>query len=76
MTQVLAFRRNKMPILTLEGPIIKDYEVKKKLVARLTDALCETLPHIRREAFVVIIHENPAENIGSGGECISEKMRS
>jgi 4-oxalocrotonate tautomerase len=64
-----------MPILTLEGPIIPDYEVKKKLVAKLTDALCESFPHIHREAFVVIIHENPAENIGSGGECISERMK-
>jgi 4-oxalocrotonate tautomerase family enzyme len=64
-----------MPILTLEGPIITDYSVKKKLVVKLTDVLCEALPHIHREAFVVIIHENPAENIGSGGECISEKMR-
>lgn len=64
-----------MPILTLEGPIIPDYSVKKRLVAKLTDVLCEELPHIRREAFVVIIHENPAENIGSGGECLSERMR-
>jgi len=64
-----------MPILTLEGPIITDYSIKQKLVAKLTDVLCEMLPHIRREAFVVIIHENPAENIGSGGECISERVK-
>lgn len=59
----------------MEGPIITDYSIKQKLVAKLTDVLCEMLPHIRREAFVVIIHENPAENIGSGGECISERVK-
>jgi len=65
-----------MPILTFDGPIIKDIDVKRKLVQKLTDVISETFPNIPREAFIVQIKENPPENIGAGGALLIDKWKS
>ena len=56
-----------MPFITVEGPPIKDVDVKRRLVKELTDVAKEIygIPHI-----AVLIKENPPENVGSNGELI------
>lgn len=61
-----------MPMIIVEGPPI-EAEQKRELTRRLTDVLNE-VTRIRREAFVVIFHENPAENVGTGGELLADRL--
>ena len=64
-----------MPVITVEGGKINDPEKKRKLITKLTDAACEAYGTIPKQAFIVIIKENDAENIGSGGECLADRMK-
>jgi len=64
-----------MPVIIVEGGKIDDPEKKRKLISKLTDAACEAYGTIPKQAFVVIIKENSAENIGSGGECLADRMK-
>ena len=64
-----------MPIATIEGPPIKDVETKRVLVKEITGAL-EKAYKLPRQAFVVLIKENPPENVGSGGSLIIDKHSS
>jgi len=64
-----------MPIITFEGPVIKDIEVKRELVKKLTDVACETFEKIPRDAFIVQIKENPPENIGTGGKLLVDHWK-
>ena len=60
-----------MPLLTFEGPKL-DLEQKRQLVHTLTLAASEAVG-LPREIITVIIHENPPENIGAGGELLPDK---
>ena len=61
-----------MPVITIEaGKMSK--EQKAKLVNDLATKASETL-NIPVEAFVTIIKENDADNIGSGNQLLSEKL--
>ena len=64
-----------MPSVEINGPKIEDIETKRKLVKDITDALEEAYK-LRREAYTVVIKENPPENVGSGGILIIDKHRS
>lgn len=64
-----------MPVITVEGGRINDPEKKRKLITKLTDAACEAYGTIPKQAFIVIIKENDAENIGSGSECLADRIR-
>jgi len=64
-----------MPVIIVEGGKITDPDKKRQLIAKLTDAACEAYGTIPKQAFVVIIKENDAENIGSGGECLADRMK-
>jgi 4-oxalocrotonate tautomerase len=64
----------KMPNITIDGPVIRDVEKRRVLVREITDA-AEKAYGIRREAFVVIIRENPQENVAVGGELLSDRKR-
>ncbi len=63
-----------MPNITVDGPAIRDLDVKRKLVKDITDA-AETAYGLRRETFVVIIKENSPENVGVGGELIIDRHK-
>lgn len=63
-----------MPSVIINGPRIEDVEVKRVLVKEITNAL-EKAYKIRREAYSVVIKENPPENVGVGGELISDRMK-
>jgi 4-oxalocrotonate tautomerase len=62
-----------MPVITFDGgKLSKDQ--KTELVREFTE-ISHKVTGIRKEAFVIIIHENDMENIGSGGELLSEKLK-
>ena len=59
-----------MPLIMVEGPLIKEVEKKRQLVKELTDVAAKIygIKHI-----IVVIRENKPENIGSNGELIIDK---
>ena len=61
-----------MPIITVEGPAISDVETKRELVKRLTEVATDIykLSHI-----VVLIRENPPENVGVEGKLVADRGR-
>jgi 4-oxalocrotonate tautomerase len=61
-----------MPVIIFEGGSM-DQEKKKELVCELTNA-ASTVTGIRPQAFIICIHENPTDNIGVGGECLTEVL--
>lgn len=61
-----------MPNIVIDGPIIKDLEKKRKLVEKVTEAAVEAYG-LPKEAIVVIIKENPPENVGVGGKLIADR---
>ena len=61
-----------MPNVTIDGPEIGDVKIKRALVKEITDAL-EKAYKIPREAYVVVIKENPPENVGVGGKLIVDR---
>lgn len=63
-----------MPNVTIDGPSIKDLEIKRTLVKEITDAL-EKAYKIPRDAYVVIIKENLAENVGVGGKLSIDRAK-
>ncbi len=63
-----------MPIAIINGPPIKDVEIKRILVKEITDAL-EKAYKISRKAYSVLIKENPPENVGSGGVLILDRRK-
>ena len=62
-----------MPTATCDGPPVQDLEKKRALVGEITDAL-ERYYGFPREAYVVVIKENPNENVGVGGELIADRI--
>jgi len=60
-----------MPTIMVEGPPIK-VEQKRELVKKLTDTAVKVygIEHI-----VVLIRENPPENVGVNGELIADRKR-
>ncbi len=63
-----------MPNITIEGPRIKDIEIKRALVKKLTDAATKAYG-LPAETIVVLIKENQPENVGVGGRLIYDKMK-
>jgi len=63
-----------MPSVIIEGPNIDDIEVKRLLVKEVTDAL-EKAYKLPREVYVVLIKENPPENVGVGGKLILDRKK-
>ena len=64
-----------IPNVIIDGPIIKDIEIKRVLVKEITDAL-EKAYKLDRNAYVVIIRENSPENVGVGGSLIIDRRES
>lgn len=59
-----------MPVITYEGCEL-DEEKKKQLIVQFTSMAAE-LTDFPRQAFTVVIREQPLENIGVGGETLTE----
>ena len=60
-----------MPIVRIDGPPIADIETRRTLVRDLTDAVHAAFG-VDRAHITVVIRENKPENIGSGGELLSD----
>ncbi len=63
-----------MPNITIEGPKIKDIAVKRTLVKELTGAATKAYG-LPAEVIVVVIKENPPENVAVGGRLIADKRK-
>jgi len=61
-----------MPNITIEGPKIKGIEIKRSLVKEVTDAAVKAYG-LPKEIIVVLIKENSPDNVGVGGQLISDK---
>ena len=61
-----------MPVINIDGPAIKDIEKKRTLVRELTDAAVKAYG-LPRPSIIVLINENNPENVGVGGELVSER---
>lgn len=60
-----------MPVITLEGSKLNK-EQKSQLVKELTASAAKIM-NAPEQAFVVLLKENEKENIGVGGQLISER---
>ena len=58
-----------MPVITIEGSKIDSVDKKRKLVKDITEIASKSYG-LPESNIVVLIKENPAENIGSGGKLI------
>lgn len=59
-----------MPVITIEGPKA-DKETKKEIIENLSKIVAEKY-EFPIESITVLIHENDADNIGTGGNQLSE----
>jgi len=62
-----------MPNITFDGPRIEDIAKKRELVQRVTEAAVKAYG-LPKQAMVVVIKENPPENIGIGGELLADRV--
>ncbi len=58
-----------MPNISIEGPPIKDLDVKRKLVKGLTEVAVEAYG-LPAQKIRVVIKENLLENVARGGELL------
>ncbi len=63
-----------MPNITVEGPKIKDIEIKRNFVKALTDAAAKAYG-LPAQIMVVLIKENPPENVSVGGQLICDRNK-
>ena len=63
-----------MPIITIEGPKIKELDTKRTFVKEMTDAATKAYG-LPEEAMVVLIKENSQENVSVGGQLIVDRLR-
>ena len=63
-----------MPCITLEGPVIKDLDIKRRLVKEITDSATRAYG-LPEELFIVFIKENSQENISVGGQLIIDRLK-
>ncbi|MFW6309288.1 MAG: 4-oxalocrotonate tautomerase DmpI [bacterium] len=60
-----------MPIINMKGPELSKSQ-KQKLIQKFTQAASE-VTEIPEEAFVVLLEEMKQDNVGVGGEMLSER---
>jgi len=63
-----------MPNITVEGPPIKDIEIKRTLVKELTEAAIKAYK-LPAQAIVAVIKENLPENVGVAGQLICDRVK-
>lgn len=61
-----------MPVITVSGPVIKELDKKRKLVASVTKAASEVYG-MPESKIIVYIKENTPDNVGVGGELIIDR---
>ena len=63
-----------MPNVTLEGPRIENLDTKRELVKTVTDAAVKAFG-LPEKTIVVVIKENPPENVGVGGQLVIDMKK-
>ncbi len=63
-----------MPLITVEGPGIKDLDKKRVMVKKITNAAAKAFG-FSKDDIVVIIKENLPENVGVGGELVADRKK-
>lgn len=61
-----------MPTINVEGPLIEDMDKKRVLVQKITDAAARAYG-LPKEVMIVLIKENPPQNVGVGGKLIADR---
>ena len=61
-----------MPNISIEGPRIADLGKKRELVRTVTDAAVKAFG-LPRQTIVILLKENPPENVAIGGELLSDR---
>ena len=61
-----------MPVITVDGPPIGDIDVRRKMVADLTDAAAKAY-NMPNEKIIILIRENSPEQVAVGGELIADR---
>ena len=59
-----------MPLITVEGPALST-DAKRELVRRFTEVAREGYDI---EDIIVLIKENPPENVGVGGQLLADRQ--
>ena len=60
-----------MPMIIFEGPRMET-EMKRELVRAIAETVSRITGH-PREIITTLIHENPPENVGPGGELLVDR---
>lgn len=61
-----------MPTIFVNGPPLKDLKKRRVLVKEITDTV-EKVYERKRESITVVIREDDASNVGSGGVLLSDR---
>jgi 4-oxalocrotonate tautomerase len=61
-----------MPLIIFEGPRLPK-DKKRELIRLFADA-AHNVTGIHKEAFTTVLHENEQDNIGVGGELLSDRL--
>lgn len=64
-----------MPNITIDGPPLRDLDKKRQLVQTVTAAAVKAFG-LPQEAMVVILKENPPENVAVAGKLLLDKTGS
>lgn len=70
---ILASKRKEMPVISISGPKLSA-EQKRELISDFTGVASRVMG-IPKESFVVLIQENPPENVGVGGVPLTERHK-
>ncbi len=62
-----------MPVIRVDGPQIS-VDKKRELARRLTEVAAEVYG-MDKEHIIVLIRENPPENVGVGGELVIDRRK-
>ena len=62
-----------MPTVWVDGPIINDLDKKRDLTREITDSMVKAYG-LPKQAFTVVIKENPPENVCVGGELVCDRI--
>ncbi|HTX54493.1 MAG TPA: 4-oxalocrotonate tautomerase DmpI [Candidatus Baltobacteraceae bacterium] len=61
-----------MPNISIDGPRIADLAKKRELVRTVTDAAVKAFG-LPRQTIVILLKENPPENVAIGGELLVDR---
>jgi len=61
-----------MPIINLDGPPIRDLDVRRKLVSEMTAAAAKAYA-MSPETIIILIRENTPEQVAVGGTLIVDR---